>query len=175
MAVAVRLGQRQGVGGAGVSVLVASNLPISSDGNSVFSVGRSSIGMKSFAASVRMGLLSGTIFFSALASAWGSAFGLLASKFSSGSATFGVSVALGAAVSFLYLTGTSGFRLGAVASLAGGGVAVFMAGSWGASTVMGCSFVAGASSVLALVRSPFLLAENTLSAPSFFTVFTVNA
>ena len=43
----------------------------------------------------------------------------------------------------------------------------------GASTVLGCSFAAGASSVLALVRSPFLLAENTLSAPSFFTVFTV--
>ena len=37
---------------------------------------------------------------------------------------------------------------------------------------MGCSFAAGASSVLALVRFPFLLAENTLSAPSFFTVFT---
>ncbi len=123
--------------------------------------------MKSFATSVRMGLLSGTIFFSALASAWGSAFGLLASKFSSGSATFGVSVALGAAVSSFTLRGRPGFRLGAVASLAGGGVAVFMAGSWGASTVMGCSFVAGASSVLALVRSPFLLAENTLSAPSF--------
>ena len=113
------------------------------------------MGMKSSAASARIGLSSGTIFFTAflastfLASAWGSVFGALASKFNSGSATFGVSVAWGAAVSSFTLRGRPGLRLGAAASLAGAGVAASMVGSWGASTVLGCSFAAGASSVLA--------------------------
>ena len=57
----------------------------------------------------------------------------------------GVSVAWGAAVSSFTLRGRPGLRLGTAASLAGAGVAASMVGSWGASTVLGCSFAAGAS------------------------------
>jgi len=67
----------------GVSALVASNLPSSSEGSSIFSVGRSSMGMKSSSGSDKIGLSSITTFLTTL--------GASVSKFNSGSAFLGSS------------------------------------------------------------------------------------
>ncbi len=60
--------------------LVASNLPSSSEGSSIFSVGRSSMGMKSSSGSDKIGLSSITTFLTTL--------GVSVSKFNSGSVFF---------------------------------------------------------------------------------------
>ena len=174
-------------GTAGVSALVASNLPRSSEGSSTFSVGRSSIGMKSSSGSDRIGLSSTTTFLITL--------GASVSKFNSGSAFLGSSffatgtgAGMGAFSSTLALRGRPGLRfveLG-VSAFSGASVAVTatsfsVTGALGASvtgaftaSATGCTLAAATeASAFALVRSPFLLAVKTLSVLSFFTVTRV--
>ena len=122
---------------------------------------------------VRYDILHGFFSFHFFSFRLGSVFGALASKFNSGSATFGVSVAWGAAVSSFTLRGVPVCVW--VRRLLWLAPALQLL--WSVLGVLPQFWVVLSQPVLplflALVRSPFLLAENTLSAPSFFTVFTV--
>ena len=119
---------------------------MSSDGNSIFSVGKSSMGMKSSSTSGKIGLSSGVGWGAATAFLGSAFFGSAVSAFVSAGATFLGASATGAASCFT-LRGRPGLRLGASASAAG---AVATAGSLAASAA---SFLAASSSCsLPLVR-----------------------
>ena len=167
-------------GAIGVSALVASNLPSSSEGSSIFSVGRSSMGMKSSSGSDKIGLSSITTFLTTL--------GASVSKFNSGSAFLGssffatgIGAGMGAFSSVLVLRGRPGLRFGVASSAFSGADAVVTTASGAFSatgafvaSATGCTLaVATVVSAFALVRSPFLLAVKTLSVLSFFTVTRV--
>lgn len=153
------------VAGTGVSALVASNLPMSSDGSSIFSVGKSSMGIKSSSASGKTGLSSGVGWGAATTFLGSAFFGSVVSTLVSAGTVLGVS-ATGAASCFT-LRGRPGLRLGTSVSAAGVAATV---GSLAASAACTEACTAGASSVFPFVSSPFLLAVNTLSAASFLTV-----
>ena len=122
--------------------------------------------MKSSSTSGKIGLSSGVGWGAATAFLGSAFFGSAVSAFVSAGATFLGASATGAASCFT-LRGRPGLRLGASASAAG---AVATAGSLAASAACTGVCTAGVSSALPFVRSPFLLAVNTLSAPSFLTV-----
>ena len=134
---------------------------MSSDGSSIFSVGKSSMGIKSSSASGKTGLSSGVGWGAATTFLGSAFFGSVVSTLVSAGTVLGVSAA-GAASCFT-LRGRPGLRLGTSVSAAGVAATV---GSLAASAA--CT--AGASSVFPFVSSPFLLAVNTLSAASFLTV-----
>ena len=145
---------------------VASNLPISSDGSSTFSVGRSSMGIKSLSALAGRGVSSclGAV------SAWAGFFSSAAVV--AGEAVFSfffVSASGVASLAFfssvLTLRGRPGLRF-TVPVLSS--VAAFSVVGW-AATAEGALMV-GASFGLGLLSSPFVSAENTLSTLSFLTV-----
>ena len=108
--------------GTGVSALVASNLPMSSEGNSIFSVGRSSMGMKSSSTSGKTGVSSG-VGCGAAGVTFGSAFFISAFWSSVTSALVSVWAVLDTSVtgtaSCFTLRGRPGLRLGASVSVAG--------------------------------------------------------
>ena len=169
-----------GVGGTTGSALVDSNLPNNSVGNSTFSEGRSSMGIKSSSPPSVSILLSSSITAGALGLIMG--FTTVSVTFSSiGFSSAGISiisvvVALtGCSSLFLFsrtfLRGRPTFFFGADGAFASGsGVSVFFSGSASFCMVSGEAGAAWATglgdSVSAFVNSPFCLAENTLS--SFF-------
>ena len=157
----------------GGSTRVASNLPISSEGSSIFSVGRSSMGMKSLSALTGSGISSLGSVTSVLAvfsSSATTALGVSSSLFTDGSATVSFSFfSAFSAVFFpsaLVLRGRPGLRL--VDSVVSSVSFVLSTVGWAGTTAV--FSMVGASFGLGLLSSPFLSAENTLSTLSFLTV-----